>query len=268
VLPFWSRWQHLKWQARNLVTCGRPVAYTAGQLSIALYPEGQIAEFLWLADFELADRNFVAAYLRPGMQVFNVGANVGLYSVLASVLVGEKGRVHAFEPSTESYGRLLRNLELNHCRNVAAVRLALSDTRRELVLRADPLYPSYDGHRFVESIRSAGNLLPSDEIVQASTLDCYVAQLGCRDVDFLIIDVEGAEFGVLEGGIETLTRANPTLLLECSKNQEAIENLLMKLGYRFWTWDMIKRTLNPADFREAIKKGNVVVRREGWDAIS
>jgi len=236
-------------------------------LSIALYPEGQIPEFLWLADFELADRNFVAAYLRPGMQVFNVGANVGLYSVLASVLVGEKGRVHAFEPSTESYGRLLRNLELNDCRNVAAVRLALSDIRRELVLRADPLYPSYDGHRFVESISSAGNLLSSDEIVQASTLDCYLAQLGCLDVDFMIIDVEGAELGVLEGGIETLTRANPTLLLECSKHQEAIEDLLMKLGYRFWTWDMIKRTLKPADFREAIKKGNVVVRREGWDAI-
>src|SRR6266511_1867895 len=122
LLPWWQGLQHLRWQVRNLVTFGRPIACPAGNSVIELYPKGQIAEVLWLSDFELTERNFVTAYLRPGMQVLNVGANVGLYSILASALVGEEGRVHAFEPSEATYGLLLQNIALNRCRNINAVR--------------------------------------------------------------------------------------------------------------------------------------------------
>jgi len=231
-----------------------------------LYPEGQIPEVLWKGNFESAERSFVVAYLRPGMRVINVGANVGLYAVMASVLVRPGGEVHAFEPSAVSYSRFLRNLELNGCRNVTARRAALSNVRGQLLLRVDPQHPSYDGHRFVEEVSVAGTLLPSDEIVEATTLDDYMTEQPGHNIDLIIMDVEGAEFAVLQGSIETLARANPTMLLECSKHQEDTENLLKKLGYKFWVWNVIEQALAPADFRRATRLGNVVVRREGWAA--
>src|SRR5207249_1442151 len=129
-----------------------------------------------------------------------------------------------------------------------------------------PQHPSYDGHRFVEEVSVAGTLLPSDEIAEATTLDDYMTERAGRNIDLIIMDVEGAEFAVLQGGIETLTRANPTMLLECSKHQEDAENLLKKLGYKFWVWNVIEQALTPAEFRQAARLGDVVVRREGWAA--
>src|SRR5579863_1784743 len=52
-----------------------------------------------LDDFEKAELRFVERYLQPGMTVFDIGANHGLYSVLASKRIGREGTVHAFEPS-------------------------------------------------------------------------------------------------------------------------------------------------------------------------
>jgi len=266
LIPWWTRAQHLKWLARNIVTFGRPVSCPAGGSIIRFHPEGQIPEVLWLHDFELNDRNFVTAYLRPGMQVINIGANVGLYSVLASVLVGEKGRVHAFEPSLETFGRLLKNVTLNGCRNVTSVRLALSDAAGTLVLRADPNHPALDGHRFVEHIDRAAGLLQTDELVAAGTLDNYMVEQESQEIDFMIVDVEGAEFAVLRGAVSTLSRSDPTMLLECSRHQADTENLLRKLGYQFWVWDRAAQALAPTDFQQAARHGNIIVRREGWSA--
>lgn len=265
LLPWWLRYIDLRW--RLICASRRPVRYSAGNATVRLHPEGQIAEHLWKNNFESLERDFVEAYLRPGMRVVNIGANVGLYAVMASALVGPEGEVHAFEPSATTYARLLRNLELNQCRNVNANRAALSNASGKLFLRADPLRPSYDGHRFVERIDAVDHPLDSDEVVAALTLDDYLGSLHFRSragVDFMIIDVEGAELAVLQGGIKTLVQSNPTMLLECSKHQEDTANLLRKLGYKFWIWNMTEQALVPTDFRQAACHGNVVVRREGW----
>jgi len=264
LLPWWVRFIDLQW--RTLKFLRRPITYPAGSTTVMLYPEGQIPQVLWKGNFESVERDFVAEYLKPGMRVMNIGANVGLYAVMASALVRPGGEVHAFEPSALSYSRLLRNLELNGCGNVTTRRAALSNARGQLLLRADPQHPSYDGHRFVEEVSVAGKLLPSDEMVEATTLDDYMTEQAGRNIDLIIMDVEGAEFAVLQGSIETLTKTNPTMLLECSKHQEDTEILLKKLGYKFWVWNVIEQALVPADFREAARVGDIVVRREGWAA--
>jgi FkbM family methyltransferase len=264
LLPWWLRLVDLGWRVRKFLK--RPVKYAAGATTVMLYPEGQIPEVLWKGNFESTERDFVAAYLRPGMKVVNVGANVGLYTVMASALVGPRGQVHAFEPSADSYSRLLRNLELNGCHNVTTRRAALSNVRGQLLLRVDPQHPSHDGHRFVEEVGAAGRALPSDEIVEAITLDDYMTEPTGYKLDLMVMDIEGAEFAVLQGAVEMLTRANPTILLECSKHQEDTENLLRQLGYKFWVWNVIERALVHTDFRQAARLGDVVIRREGWRA--
>ena len=87
-------------------------------------PFGQIAASIWGTDFEPAERDYVARNLRPGMTVINVGANVGLYALMASRIVGERGAVHAFEPSSESFERLRRNRDMNDCSNLQLSQIA------------------------------------------------------------------------------------------------------------------------------------------------
>jgi len=266
LLPYWSRLQHLRWQARKLLVPGRPVICSVGKDKLRLHAEGQIAELVWLDCFEHAERDFLAAYLRRGMHVFNIGANIGLYAILASLRVGEEGTVHAFEPAEETYRRLVRNLELNRCRNVTPVKFALSDKSASLVLRVDPKHPGYDGHRFVEELKPTDAMLATDERVRAVTLDEYAAQQERFGCDVIVLDVEGAELAVLRGGVDSISRMSPTILLECSRHQVETEKLLRDLGYRFWSWSVEEQRLVPAEFQNVIREKNVIARREGWSA--
>lgn len=259
----------LRWKAFLLRS--RPVEYSAGAITVKLYPEGQIPEVLFIDNFEARERDFVEAYLRPGMHVVNIGANVGLYAVMASVLVAPEGEVIAFEPGAVTHERLLRNLQLNGCQNVSAVRAAISDVPGELLLRVDPLHPSLDGHRFVRRVSEVHDPVASDEVVEALVFDDYLTSkfLGNPPlIDFVIIDIEGAELAALQSARKTLERCKPTLLLECSKEQVAVERLLRDFGYQFWSWNQVTRMLEPVDFKQAAAKGNIVVRASHWAASS
>ena len=127
-----------------------PVAYELpGGVQILLHPEGEIAEFLaipWL--FEKIEVAMAAAFLKSGMTVIDVGANIGLYSILAAKQIGPGGSVWAFEPSKESASRLDRNLTLNHCTNVRVYRVALADIpNTSLPLASDPGFG--DAYRYL-----------------------------------------------------------------------------------------------------------------------
>src|SRR5271165_1056510 len=109
---------HVYYQLRN--PPGKPVKYLLpGGIEVLLYPEGEIAEFLTVQRFfEQAEMALTAAYLKPGMAVIDVGANIGVYSLLAGKLAGDTGAVWAFEPSLQTFQRLTRNLDLNGVGNV------------------------------------------------------------------------------------------------------------------------------------------------------
>lgn len=265
LLPLWIWFHDLRWQARNVITRRRPILSYAGDSAIKLHCDGQIPKVLYLGDFEPVERDFMAAYLRPGMCVLDVGANVGLYTVLASALVGPTGQVHAFEPSVVTHEWLLKNLRLNGCRNVKANRLALSKSERTMVLRADSSHPSHDGHRYVEQMDKVDRPLDTDEIVDCITLDDYVLNLGLNGVDFAKMDVEGAELLVLQGATALLARAGDlTLMLECTRNKAGVAELLTGLGYSFFRWDVRSRSLLPSSFEDATERGLVIVRRCAW----
>lgn len=257
----------LRW--RFLAVVGLPVTYRAQGRTLRLHPVGQIARLLSVGNFESLERSFVEAYLNPGMSMVNVGANIGLYVILASSIVGPDGVVFAFEPSSETFDRLKRNLDLNGCRNAVLVRSAVSDEPAQLMLRNDPSNPALDGHRYVETLTNVGKRLPSDEIVESVILDDYLRSFGNGTpprIDLMIIDVEGAEFSVLKGARATLARNDLTILLECSKNCIEVEQFLRELGYQFWNWDPQARRLVSADFQDLSRKQDVIVRRQGWEA--
>jgi FkbM family methyltransferase len=178
--------------------------------------------------FETCEQGLVSNYLKPGMTVLDIGAHQGFYTLLASSKVGSRGSVVAFEPSPREMRRLHINLILNRCHNVSTVKKALNDTAadadfyvcRGVETGCNSLYPPVVAER-TEKIR-----------IKTTTLDAYLNDASLDRVDFIKIDVEGAELSVLRGAVETLDRYRPALLCEIAdKRTEA-------WGHR--AWDIIE----------------------------
>lgn len=85
-------------------------------------------------EFEPDISEFLKRVLRSGMVFFDVGANIGHFTLLAAKLVTDKGKVHAFEPSTTEYSKLLSNLRLNRLYNVVANQMAVANTDGDIFL--------------------------------------------------------------------------------------------------------------------------------------
>ncbi len=89
-----------------------------------------VADF-WLGDYETEKAELFARHVKPGGTVYDVGANVGFYTLIASRVLGPAGRVIAFEPSPRNLGFLRQNLRLNHITNVKILDFAVSDSEGE-----------------------------------------------------------------------------------------------------------------------------------------
>jgi FkbM family methyltransferase len=138
-------------------------------------------------------------YIPAGATVFDVGAHVGYYTLLSSVLAGNNGRVWAFEPNPANHGFLRRHVALNHCDNVSIENAAVSDRSGTA--------------SFAFGTGSGTGHLAADGALQVRTLrlDDF-----CREHDvrpgFVKIDVEGAEMAVLRGA-EDVVRSRPVIFL-------------------------------------------------------
>jgi FkbM family methyltransferase len=224
---------------------------------------GQIAKNMWTGSFEAMERDFAVNGIKKGMRVLNIGANSGLYTIIASKMVGPSGEVHAFEPSSKTFELLQKNIELNDCRNVILNKLALSDFSGKLALNKDPSHPDMDGHFFVSQMPETSSLSSGViEEIPCATLDEYWREL-CRgkiqSVDFLVIDVEGAEFSVFNGAKRTIAASpNLVMIMECTTQLDEIRKLLSDFGFKYYLWDVDSRSL----IQSELGRGGFIARRE------
>jgi FkbM family methyltransferase len=188
--------------------------------------------------FEPNEFAFLDRVLRPGMVFIDVGANDGYYTLFAARRVGSSGRVVAAEPSSRERANLQRNLGRNGLDNVTVLPVALGATAgvADLYLA----HGVHAGHNSLGSFAHDDVVAASLERVRIETLDAVVARLGMLKVDFVKIDVEGAESSVVNGARTVLTSMRPTLLMEIndrawsSQHQNAdmlIKNLQEELDY-------------------------------------
>lgn len=148
--------------------------------------------------------------LKPGDIVYDVGASVGLYTILLAKAVGKQGQVIAFEPEGQSYARLLHNVQLNGLTNVTCIRKALGAERGE-------------GRISVIDGITSPSLLPLPEIARKSQVMCETVEVETGDrlvteeklplPRAVKIDVEGYEYAVIQGLRQTL--AQPECQLVC-----------------------------------------------------
>ena len=223
-----------------------PFAVSVGQgKSIRLFPVGQIARCLYCESYEADERALVARSLKEGMTVIDIGANIGLYSLIADMLVGPSGTVWSIEPSEETFQRLLNNRRLNNTSRVKPLKTALgaSDDQSILLVRE---VGKLDGERFLATDEPGIALEADAENVSLVTLDTLCRRNGIDRVDFIKMDVEGGEYAVLQGARQLLA-SNPHLLMvfehtrplseRAGHRPEVIPKLLAEFGFRLYGWD-------------------------------
>ena len=171
-------------------------------------------------------------HVTPGMTVLDIGANTGGHTLMFAKNVGPSGRVYAFEPMSEAVRRLERNIELNHFENIIVEHKGLSDV--EHVEKAYfTFYGPMDGVQ-PEHVKEDVNFIK---------LDDYVEQIGINSIDFVKIDVDGYEYKVLKGGIQTFCKYMPMMIIEIGfgyqerfgGNLDFLLNLLCSFGYNFYS---------------------------------
>lgn len=171
--------------------------------------------------YEEEQSRLFARVVGPGDAVLDLGAHLGYYTLLASLLVGASGRVHSFEPNPRNAWYLRRHGRLNRCRNVAVEEVAVYDRPGTLRFAAG-------------SGTGTGRLSESGDLeVAAVRLDDVVERSGIRPT-VLKIDVEGAEGAVLAGAREVLRRDRPVIFLSThdAHLHASCERLLRACDYR------------------------------------
>jgi len=155
----------------------------------------------WLGSYEHDKRVAFERRVKEGSVVFDLGANVGFYTLLASVLVGDRGRVVAFEPLPRNLRYLKSHLQMNRITDVTVMEAAVSDT--DGVCLFDAGFNNSMGHISQEGSLRA-RVVSIDKLVSTGTIP---------PPTYMKIDVEGAELAVLRGAVSVLIANRPTLFL-------------------------------------------------------
>jgi FkbM family methyltransferase len=181
----------------------------------------------WLGSYEYEKRRIFEKTVTEGSIVFDIGAHVGFYTLLASVLVGPRGKVFAFEPLPCNLRYLREHLRLNALSNVTVIEAAVSDCSGIASFGEGP-------NSSMAHISSQGGLR-----VKTVSLDDLISRGEIPVPNTIKIDVEGAEMLVLTGATSLLASAHPTLFLATHKDdlhQESCQ-LLRSLGYELQVID-------------------------------
>lgn len=182
---------------------------------------------------EEKDLAVVRKLIRVGDVVCDVGANIGVYTVTLSRLIGGHGQVYSFEPVPETYRVLSNIVEHFHLRNVHIYGCAVSDSVGKGVMEV-PIYNS-GGENFYQARLICGNR-PSRRTYEVDlvTLDSLFDKPGGVKLDFIKVDVEGHELQVIRGARHVLDRFRPALLIEISDNPDSdtspARRLMTELG--------------------------------------
>jgi FkbM family methyltransferase len=181
----------------------------------------------WLGSYEYHKQRAMQQEVKIGDVVYDIGANVGFYSLLASVIVGDTGHVYSFEPSPENLRELRRHLEMNHIKNCTVVGAAVSFDDGEAIF--DP-----SGDRCMGHLAAHGSLR-----VRTLTLDGLVSRKEIRPPNLMKIDIEGAELECLRGASNVIQESRPIIFLATHGPQIhlACTELLAKWNYRLTSLD-------------------------------
>lgn len=248
----------LKAIGRDMVVKAR--TFWGGEIAVIL-PE-DVSIYIWrYGYFEEDVCIYLLSLLQEGMTFVDIGSHFGFFTILGSHLVGETGKVLAFEPTPNTYQQLKRNV--THCSNV--------DVSNCAAYSVDEKIRFYDygltGSAFnsiLGSRKNHGSPNPKSEIsVQARRIDSILRERGIKKIDLVKIDAESSEINVLEGMMETLKNCRPNLVLEVgdfevkgASNSKDVVKLLLQMNYS--AYEVSGEKIVPHLLEERYEYGNLL----------
>jgi FkbM family methyltransferase len=178
----------------------------------------------WLGTYETDKQDAIRRLVRPGMTIFDIGANAGFYTMAFSRLVGTQGRVYAFEPLAENVTNLLRHVAINNADNVTVIQAAVAHQSGIVGFRRN-------------ASNATGTITDSGGYqVPAISLDDLIKNGTLPVPDVVKMDVEGAESRVLEGA-PSLLRSKKTVWFIAIHGEEQArrcQTILFDADYRVY----------------------------------
>jgi FkbM family methyltransferase len=156
-------------------------------------------------NFELLEAN-----CKPGAVIIDIGAHIGLFSVISSQVAGEKGKVYAFEPAPSTYGLLQKTVSINN-------KETLIETFQKAVGKESGKITFFisddqaDNSNSLVQYKEDRSLHGID--VAVTSIDNFVQEKNISRLDFIKIDVEGAEYDTLQGAVYTLKNLRPVCIV-------------------------------------------------------
>ncbi len=201
--------------------------------------------------FEPMTVNLIRRYVKTGMTIIDIGANVGCHTLQFAKLVGHKGRVIAFEPTSYARKKLEQNIKLNKFTNIRVEKIALSNkARKKQRVHFQSSYP-------LDGVRQYG-----EDIVDFLTLDEYVIKNKVNLVDFIKMDVDGHEYKIILGGLRTIRQHKPIIIMElgidtlkkAGDDINDLINTLSDIGYGFYSDKNLSEFKDKKSLIEAIPR--------------
>ena len=203
--------------------------FKKGEITKLLYTYTHLVRFN--RGFEHSSLEILCQYLKPGSHFIDIGANIGLYSLVASKIVGNSGKIYSFEPNIQTFSILKRNANLNGCLNIIAVNYAVGNLNRDTFLSVN----EKDAFAYVKE-------QPDDHTTEVKMImsDQFVVENNITKIDFIKVDIEGAELLFFEGAKKTLRNFKPKIIFEayepfCKRFNYSIYDILSlldSLGYK------------------------------------
>jgi FkbM family methyltransferase len=243
INPALAVWRRASWRVRWQLSDSLWIHAFGAGLQIALPRRGTAVQIHYNGLSEPDTANFLRRFVQPGMTVWDVGAHIGEYTILAAQAAGPSGRVHAFEANPAMLGVLETNVALNRFTTVTCSNRAVSDRvgTASFVVRREPARSSLHVGASDDAAEGVQTLS-----VATTTLDEHAREHGVPGV--IKVDVGGSEVLVLRGGTDLLARSQgeaPVIVFSYSpatlqalgfRPNEALE-LLLARGYGLYQLD-------------------------------
>jgi FkbM family methyltransferase len=216
-----------------------------GDISVNIDTVYPIEREMLTGCYDLETAAIIDKCLNPGDVCLDIGANVGAISFALAKRGGSLGKVYACEPGESLFKRLVDNIRLNpgYEKFIFPFKVGFSDKREVRLWNEDKQNRGNASFLFLDSNQ--------DERVELIPFDHFMSEQNLDRLDFIKIDVEGMEYEVIKGAVETIRKYKPILwyetgffdkgfwaeILRGEKVVLAIENLLGAMGYKFYKLD-------------------------------